>query len=443
MEWHGLTTREWATVFYVSVLVVLCLVLPSWRAIIAPAVRQFLHWKIQATIFALLAWTALVLYVGRLVGAWDADLLKDTIAWLFVSGLSTLFSTIEAPKQDRFFRSAALSAISVGVLMQFLLNLHTFNIVFELLLQPFLVFLILLSAAAHTKPDTVRVGKLVDWLIAIFGLLIVIATGRGLLNSWRGVNPKETGLTFAFSVWLPLAMLPFVYAVALGQTYGKIFTLSSFRNDRKKPPLLVRAAMVYGLGGNLRGVNDLPRFGTYSLISRSRGFREALGHVRDYERERQRSIADKDLEADRLEWYAGNKGRRADGTLLDQREFRVTTDALRWLATCHQAGRAEAVRPGGRPPRHRPGSRRAHPRSDRTLRRDARAHPRRPIRLAQRRGRHELPPRAPLHHPVGAPSNIRGARCTAPGRPGLADDRWRLRLHVPQARPQQFGPGRT
>lgn len=221
MEWHGLTTREWATVFYVSVLVVLGFVLPSWRAVVAPVLDAFFHWKIQATVFALLAWTALVLYVGHLVGAWNTDLLKDTIAWLLVSGLSTLFSTIEAPKKDRFLRSTALSAISFGVVMQFLLNLHTFNILVELLLQPFVVFLILLSAVAHTKPDTVQVGKLVDWLIAIFGLLIVIATARGLLNSWRGVDPEETGLALAFSIWLPLAMLPFVYAVALGHDLRK------------------------------------------------------------------------------------------------------------------------------------------------------------------------------------------------------------------------------
>lgn len=335
MEWHGLTTREWATVFYVCVIVGLCLALPSWRAAVAPAVGASFHWKIQATVLALLVWTALVLYMGNLVGAWNTDLLKDTIAWLLVSGLSTLFSTIEAPKKDRFFRSAVLSAISVGALMQFLLNLHTFNIVVELFLQPLVTFLILLSTVAHTKPDTVRVGKLVDALVAILGLWIVITTARGLVNSWRGVDPKETGLAFAFSIWLPLAMIPFVYVVALGQTYGKIFTLSSFRNEGRKPSLRVRAAMVYGLGGNLREVNDLPQFGTCSLICRSRGFREALGHVRDYDRERQRRIAGKALEADRLEWYAGDQGRRADGTLLDQREFEGTMEALRWLSNCH------------------------------------------------------------------------------------------------------------
>jgi hypothetical protein len=335
MEWHGLTTREWATVFYASVIVVLCIALPSWRAALAPVIRTFFNWKIQATIFALLAWTAVVLYVGSLVGAWNTDLLKDAIAWLLVSGLSTLLSTVDAPKKGHFFRRLVLSAISAGALMQFVLNLHTFNIVIELILQPFVIFLVVLSAVAHMKPDTVRVGKLVDGLLGIVGIWIVIATVRGLVNSWRGVDPKETGLAFAFSIWLPLAMIPFVYVVALGQTYGKIFTLSSFRNDDKKPPLRVRAAIVYGLGGNLREVNDLPQFGTYSLICRSRGFREALGHVRNYDRERQRRINEKQLEEDRLEWYAGVEGRRADGTLLDRREFKETTEALRWLSTCH------------------------------------------------------------------------------------------------------------
>ncbi len=45
---------------------------------------------------------------------------------------------------------------------------------------------------------------------------------------------------------------------------------------------------------------------------------------------------EQEIDAARLDWYAGNKGKRADGTLLDQREFEETKAALRWVETCHQ-----------------------------------------------------------------------------------------------------------
>ena len=131
-------------------------------------------------------------------------------------------------------------------------------------------------------------------------------------------------------------MLPFVYALSLVMTYEIVIGLSSFRNDGNAPPLSVKAALLVGLHGDLRAVNDLPQHHVqYQAISRSRGFREALEHVREYERAREARQRENAAIARRLAQYAEVKGLDDDGKVLDQREIKQTQEALRWVETCH------------------------------------------------------------------------------------------------------------
>lgn len=334
MVWHGLTTREWATVFWVAMILVALLAWPVARTAAAPPMKQLLRfWQLH---LMLLAWAGVVIYLGNRVGAWNRDLLKDTIAWIVVYSFPTVFSALKAPKEDHFFRRAALSTLSVAALMQFLLNLHTFSIWFELALQPMVTIILTLGTVAALKPETAIVGKAMDWVISIIGIGILLTTVVGLWNSWRGIDAKETGLALAFSIWFPLAMLPFVYVLALVMAYSEMFRRMPLFNDDRKPPLSARVAVAVGLNGDLRAVNDIRQHHPhYRDISRSGGFSAALRHVREYEQAREERRTSKEIAEARVKGYAGNRGMRADGTMLDQREHKETKDALRWSHTCH------------------------------------------------------------------------------------------------------------
>lgn len=337
MDWQEVTTREWAAFVWAAALVVAGVATPFVRRAFAPVLHTlFGFWQLHLALVAFLTWAVLVCYVGSLFGAWSATLLKDTVAWIVVYGFAGVFSANRAAKEEHFFRREALAALSVSALMQFVLNLHTFDLVVELFLLPVVTFLVLLEAVAGLDSKTRPAQNLVNGLLVIVGLWVVIATARGLVDSWRGIDPEETGLAFAFSIWFPLAMLPFVYALSLVMAYEIVLRLSSFRNSGNAPPLSVRAALLVGLRGDLRAVNDLPQHHVqYQAISGSRGFREALEHVREYERDRDARQLEKAEETARLVQYAGVKGLGTDGKVLDQREIKETRDALRWIQTCH------------------------------------------------------------------------------------------------------------
>jgi hypothetical protein len=336
MEWYVLTTREWAAVFWAAVLLVVGVATPYVRRAFAPVMRTLrTSWQLHVAVVAFIGWVALVCNVAHLLGAWDTNLLKDTVAWVLVYGLASIFSATKAAKDDHFFRRAVLAALSVSAAMQFILNLHTFHFAVELFLLPVVTFLILLEGVAAMEARTHPAQRLVNGLLGIIGVWIVVATAWGLWNSWRGIDPKETGLAFAFSLWFPVATLPFVYALSLVMTYGTVLRLSSFRNDGRAPPLPVKVAMLVGMRGNLRIVNDLPtHHSEYRAIARSRSFREALKNVHAYQVTREERQQEKEAKAARLVHYAGVKGQDDDGKLLDQREFKETRDALRWIHTC-------------------------------------------------------------------------------------------------------------
>ena len=230
------------------------------RRALAPVFRMFFgSWKLFVPFGAFLGWAVLVCYLGSLIGAWNVGVIPDTIAWLLAAGFTLVLSANRAAKDEHFFRRVALAALGLSAFMQFVLNLHTFHLAIELFLLPAVTFLFLLETVAGADAKTKPVQRLVNSLLAIVGLWIVIATARGLADSWRGLDLEQTGIEFAFSIWFPLAALPFVYLFALVMEYENVLTHRFFREDGKAPPLAVKAAMLTGLRGDLRAVADLPQ----------------------------------------------------------------------------------------------------------------------------------------------------------------------------------------
>ncbi|KRF32395.1 hypothetical protein [Nocardioides sp. Soil805] len=333
----ALNTREWASVCWVAVLVLAAVAYPPARRALSPLARQIgAFWQLHVTLLLFLGWVALVCFGAHLIGAWNRHLLKDTIVWVVVYGVAAIFSALRAGKEKHFFRRAVLAAVSVGALMQFLLNLHTFAFVIELALLPLVTSLFILEAVARTNRKTRPAQSFFNLLLTILGLWIIVATTRGLLASWKGLDPEEKGLEFAFSLWFPLAMLPFVYFFSLVLTYSANLSRARFHNDDKPPSLGARVALILGLHGDLQAVNDLPRHhAEYRAIVRSRSLREGLTSVRLYKEARAQAQRLEEEAAARLVRNAGLKGVDDDGRALDQREFEQTREALRWIQTCH------------------------------------------------------------------------------------------------------------
>jgi hypothetical protein len=127
LTWGVLSTREWATLIWLFVLVVCIVATPSLRALFADIFEHALHWRILLTVVSLVAWLTTIVYVGYRLGAWNTGLTKDAVAWLVLSGIGVIFAGTSAAKEVRFFRRGIAAAFKAEVFLQFWLNVQTFT----------------------------------------------------------------------------------------------------------------------------------------------------------------------------------------------------------------------------------------------------------------------------------------------------------------------------
>ncbi len=336
MDWDALTTREWASVIWVAVLVVAGLATPFVREALAPSARMLLTlWSLHLAVLTLLGWVVLVCYLGAQVGLWNWDLLKDTVIWVLVSGVASIFSALSAGKEEHFFRRSVLATLSVASVMQFMLNLETFALWTELLLQLVVFLLVVFGAVAAMQPETRPVQVVANGVLILLWLMVMFGTVRALLGSWHDLDAEQTALALTFSLWFPLAMLPFVYVLGLVLSYNAVFARARFHNQDAEPRRRAKLAMLMGLHGDLRAVNDLPKHGVqFRAIVESQTFGAALRSVDAYKTAREEEAQKEAAQAARLVDYAGVKGVDEEGKLLDQREVKETQSALRWIHTC-------------------------------------------------------------------------------------------------------------
>jgi hypothetical protein len=227
-----------------------------------------------------------------------------------------------------------LRTVGVGALLEFLVGVKTFNLFFELLLQPVVVLLAMMVAVAETKPELRPTKRLAEFLLGLVGLLLLVLTIRSIVVDRETVDVGLQVRQLALPVWLTLVSLPFLYVLALYAEHQTAFIRMSFGPTRRKPSWRARLAVMIGLRGRLAEVHALAGPAA-SRIGQERAYRGARTQVRAFRRElEERNAAEREA-ADRLVRFAGATGVDEHGRQLDRREFKETCSALEWLWICH------------------------------------------------------------------------------------------------------------
>jgi hypothetical protein len=331
-----LNSREWAIVTLLALLGVFVFLNPAARAHLPPLVKRLATRAVIVPVIALACWVALLVAGASRIGLWNSGLTKDTAVWFLASAFATIFAALKAAKIDHYFWSATKQAAGAAVFLQYAMNLYTFNYFVELALQ--VLFALLGGMLALTEHDARH--RPVRPVVLTLGVLVFVPfvafTARGLVRTWEDLDGHQLALGLGLSIWLPLVVLPFVWALAIFMTYQVLLQHMSRPVFGLTAPIRTRITTVMALGANLRAVNDLSTSPAELRAVASAGtWRDVHDAVRVYRRRRDRRRAEPALEAQRLVRFAGATGVDAAGRQLDQREIKGTQRALEWLATCH------------------------------------------------------------------------------------------------------------
>jgi len=330
----SLNNREWASLFWLLAFAAWALSRRDVRSSLRQAAGMVPQPKIFGPVLLMVLYTCGLTFVGWRLGLWNPNLIKSTVLWFFISGLVLLSNAIlKAGKERGFFLRAARQTLEATVFVEFLTSLFVLSLPAELILQPVVVFLVLLSAVAAQQEQHRIVKTLADRLLAVIGFGLAGYALFQLGRQWDQVDKGAHLLEFALPVWMTIGALPFIYFVSLYAQYESAFWRTDFLTKDRAGQRRAKLAMVTTIKGRVRDISALTGYWSTEAAS-APSFSAARNVIKHFRASRRLDEARAAEEQARLKRYAGVEGADDFGRQLDRREFEETKQALRWLATC-------------------------------------------------------------------------------------------------------------
>jgi hypothetical protein len=331
---NALSNREVATLIWTGTLAIALVV---WvirdskiRSSFASVARAFLAWKIQLVLATYLLYAAGAVLLAYRLGLWEPDLLKDTLIVTLGVGLPLAMNAYTVRDGKSLVSDVARKTIGIAALLAFYLGVESLPLWCELVLQPVLVFLVLLGLVAQRKAETRSVASFTNALVLVITLALLAYTTVKIVQNWAGYDRVDQFAEFAVSVWLPLALLPFIYVLAFVMHCESIFVRLPYYNQKKTPQLRVRFALLLGLHFSARLASSFTGKAP-AEIARAKGFRVALRIMRSFRQSLRDEAATELARVARLEEFSGVEGIDELGLQLDRREFAATKTVLTHL----------------------------------------------------------------------------------------------------------------
>ena len=180
-----------------------------------------------------------------MLGYWEMSLLKETIYWILFVGFPLLMSTNKINSEENYIKVILKNAVKGIVIIEFIANFYNFSLVGELILIPVITFIGILQVVSDNKPEHQQVSKLLNWILTIFGLIVLIYAVYKVYQSPREFFSVMSLKTFLLSIILTILFIPFLYFVALYSLYETVFITLERRLKKKSHKRYLRRKMYF------------------------------------------------------------------------------------------------------------------------------------------------------------------------------------------------------
>jgi hypothetical protein len=226
----ALNNREIATAIWLTVIFLGAMFISGVRHSFSDLLNALFNKKIVGPIIVMLVYIFLVIMIFKKVGFWDMSATKDTILWTLGTAFVSYFSLNKVAQDDNFFKNLILENIKFIFILEFVINLYSFNLAVELIVIPMVSFIVVLNAYAVSKPECRQVKKILNLLLGVFGLFLLVMTFREIVLDFQKFATLKNLRDFFLPPLLSIALLPFVYVMALVMQYEMFFVRINIAN---------------------------------------------------------------------------------------------------------------------------------------------------------------------------------------------------------------------
>jgi len=284
-------------------------------------------WKLLVPLALYILYALAVVVIANTLGWWDGSLLSTTILTILATALPLFINVNDYATGTQLVKKVVIEVVGISAILITYLNLGEFPILGEVLLQAVLLVVVLLASWTPRKPEETIVVQTFKVILTLIVITLLITTTTTVVNNVGGIDWLHESKAFALSIWLPVALIPFLYVTALTAAIEMAIVRLRLHNDRKSPPLRVRLALIFGFHSRLLYAK---RFSGLWIteMSAQRTFHDGRAFMRKYRSAVQARVAEQRARDRQIKERTGQRGVDEQGLWLDRREFYETRNVL-------------------------------------------------------------------------------------------------------------------
>jgi hypothetical protein len=162
-------------------------------------------------------------FFGYEFGVWTPNMTKHTLIWLLGPALVLVANLARAWEEERFFRITAKGTLAASAVLAVVVNFCILSLPAELVLQPFLAFLVMAEVFAPSRDEFRQAKRLIDFLLGLAGFALFACGVTRLVRGSMAEGISAAAGELLLPAALTVAVLPFVFALALYAAYESTF----------------------------------------------------------------------------------------------------------------------------------------------------------------------------------------------------------------------------
>lgn len=188
-------------------------------------IETFFVKPIMYVLSLMIIYMSTIIYILSEMGLWNVHQIKNTLFWLASVGFMSLLKLETIKNDENFFKHSVVGNLKLLAIIQFVVGVYTFPLLVEVILVPILAFIGGILSIAGTDKKYFSVKRLLEYLLSIFGLVVIGYTLYMVFTNFGEITKEETLYDFIVPSLLTLFYLPFIFIMMVYSSYEQ----ASFR----------------------------------------------------------------------------------------------------------------------------------------------------------------------------------------------------------------------
>jgi hypothetical protein len=191
-------------------------------------VTSFMKWRIQKVFFLFILYNSCVVYILYKLFIWQPYILKDTLFW-FIGGACTQFMNVYKASEKGYFKKPIVEMLKWTILLEFIINLYSFDLLAELFIIPIMTVLSILDYYLKVNKSGEKIYKIINSITAYTGLILISIVFYKTILNYERIFTRESFDSIFIPMLLTIAIVPFIYLIALYIGYEEMFLTINFK----------------------------------------------------------------------------------------------------------------------------------------------------------------------------------------------------------------------